>query len=70
MSNIGSQLGARYIALGDNQRAVEHLETALRLDPSSAFAHLNASLALYFLKRSDQGRAIRAQCDPADAWAP
>jgi tetratricopeptide (TPR) repeat protein len=27
---------------------------ALRLDPSSAFAQLNLSLALYFLKRSDE----------------
>ncbi len=49
-----NNLGARYIALGDNERAVDHLETALRLDPSSAFAQLNLSLALYCLKRGDQ----------------
>ena len=49
-----NNLGARYIALGDDERAVDHLQTALRLDPSSAFAQLNLSLALYFLKRGDE----------------
>jgi len=49
-----NNLGARYIALGDNDRAVEQLEIALRLDPSSVFAQLNLSLAFYFLKRGDE----------------
>ncbi|HXJ40364.1 MAG TPA: tetratricopeptide repeat protein [Bryobacteraceae bacterium] len=49
-----NNLGARYIALGDNDRAIEQLEIALRLDPSSAFAHLNLSLAFYFLKRGNE----------------
>ncbi len=49
-----NNLGARYIALGDNERAVPHLQTALQLDPTSDFAQLNLSLALYFLKRCDQ----------------
>jgi Tfp pilus assembly protein PilF len=37
-----NNLGARYIAPGRKREAADHLQTALRLDPSSALAQLNA----------------------------
>jgi len=49
-----NNLGSRYLALGDYARAVEPLETAVRLEPSSIRPRLNLTLAFYVLQRIDQ----------------
>ena len=53
-----NNLGAQYIALYDYERAIRHLQTALRLDSSSVPAKVNLSLALCLSKRCGEAEQI------------
>lgn len=48
-------LGRCYAMLGDTQRALEHFETALRLEPNHAFARFNRAMTLLKLGRFHEG---------------
>ncbi len=53
-----SQLGLTYYLLRDDEKALKHLETAKRLDPSH-FSRPQVFLAEIYSRRSDRARAIR-----------
>jgi tetratricopeptide (TPR) repeat protein len=53
-----NNLGAQYIALNDYERAIQHLQTAIRLDSSSVPAKVNLSLALCLSKRCGDAEPI------------
>jgi tetratricopeptide (TPR) repeat protein len=52
-----NNLGVRYMALNQYERAAEEFATAAALDPGSAIGHLNLSLALIALRRNAEAEA-------------
>lgn len=49
-------LGTVWFAAGELQKAIRHYESALKMNPSSAYAHAHLGEALLFAKKRDEAR--------------
>ena len=65
-----NNLGARYLVLGEPQKAMVEFQRAIDLDPHSALPYVNIATALLLLKRAPEAEKAARQAVDLDSLNP